>query len=184
MNIDRLLSLPLLFAALSCCGPSQQPQQSTSNAVTPSLPAQSAPPAVSNEAQQEATTQPQPRATVDPKSTEAAVEMVKRFATLLEQRKFDAAYMLLGPGAPPRLQFDRSFSGDSDLSVSVGNPADQEGAAGSIYLSVPLTITGTADGKRTSRSATAVMRRVNDVPGSTDAQRRWHIERIDSGDAG
>jgi hypothetical protein len=24
-----------------------------------------------------------------------------------------------------------------------------------------------------------VLRRVNDVPGSTEAQRRWHIERID-----
>jgi hypothetical protein len=24
-----------------------------------------------------------------------------------------------------------------------------------------------------------VVRRVNDVPGSTEAQRRWHIERID-----
>jgi hypothetical protein len=26
-----------------------------------------------------------------------------------------------------------------------------------------------------------VLRRVNDVPGSTEAQRRWHIERIDWG---
>jgi hypothetical protein len=24
-----------------------------------------------------------------------------------------------------------------------------------------------------------ILRRVNDVPGSTEAQRRWHIERID-----
>ena len=25
-----------------------------------------------------------------------------------------------------------------------------------------------------------ILRRVNDVPGSTEAQRHWHIERIDS----
>jgi hypothetical protein len=24
-----------------------------------------------------------------------------------------------------------------------------------------------------------ILRRVNDVPGSTEAQRRWHIERIE-----
>jgi hypothetical protein len=29
------------------------------------------------------------------------------------------------------------------------------------------------------RTATVTVRRVNDVPGSTEAQRRWHIERID-----
>jgi hypothetical protein len=28
-------------------------------------------------------------------------------------------------------------------------------------------------------SATITMRRVNDVPGSTEAQRRWHIERFE-----
>lgn len=116
--------------------------------------------------------------TIDPKSTEAAEELVKRFAALLNSGKFDEAYMLLGPGAPPRPQFDRDFSRYSDLQVSLGTPGDQEGAAGSIYLSVPLRVSGTANGKRLNRSATAILRRVNDVPGSTEAQRHWHIERI------
>jgi hypothetical protein len=61
----------------------------------------------------------------------------------------------------------------------VGRAGGQEGAAGSIYVSVPLTVSGTADGKRVTRSADVVVRRVNDVPGSTEAQRRWHIERMD-----
>ena len=87
--------------------------------------------------------------------------------------------MMLGPSAPPRSEFDREFSAYSNLKVTIGTPGDQEGAAGSIYLSVPLTISGSRDGKRVSRSATAVLRRVNDVPGSTEAQRHWHIERID-----
>jgi hypothetical protein len=34
-----------------------------------------------------------------------------------------------------------------------------------------------------SRSGKAILRRVNDVPGSTEAQRHWHIERIDWGSA-
>ena len=35
------------------------------------------------------------------------------------------------------------------------------------------------NGAEFRRSADVILRRVNDVPGSTDAQRRWHIERID-----
>lgn len=124
---------------------------------------------------------PKPGPTVDPKSNQAAVEFVDAFVRLLNQRQFDRAYMLLGAGAPPRAEFDGEFSRYSDLKVTIGSPGDQEGAAGSIYLSVPLTVSGTSDGKHVSRSATAILRRVNDVPGSTEAQRHWHIERIDWG---
>ena len=48
----------------------------------------------------------------------------------------------------------------------------QEGAAGSLYYSVPVTI---ADGPRTL-AGEVVLRRVNDVPGATAEQLRWHIE--------
>ncbi|NUQ17479.1 MAG: hypothetical protein HOP95_03345 [Sphingomonas sp.] len=107
------------------------------------------------------------------------MDLVHSFIELLNQRKFDEAYMLLGPGAPPRTDFDKQFTRFADLKVTAGAPGDQEGAAGSIYLSIPLTLTGTADGKNASRSATAILRRVNDVPGSTEAQRHWHIERME-----
>jgi hypothetical protein len=30
------------------------------------------------------------------------------------------------------------------------------------------------------RPANIILRRVNDVPGSTEAQRRWHIERVEN----
>ena len=171
------LYIGIIAATLASCGPQRQPQQPTRNSAAPVLPAPSAPPAVAN-------TQAPPKAapkqpTVDPKSTEAATELVRNFAELLNQRKFDEAYMLLGPGAPPRAQFDKQFSRYADLHVSLGAAGQQEGAAGSIYLSVPLTVSGSAGGTQANRSATAILRRVNDVPGSTDAQRHWHIERID-----
>ena len=50
-----------------------------------------------------------------------------------------------------------------------------EGAAGSIYITVPAIFYGA----KFRRAADVVLRRVNDVPGSTEVQRRWHIERID-----
>lgn len=178
MKLD--FSFGLCALALASCGPQRQPQQPTGNQTSPVVPAPSAPPVVTN------TPAPAPEATAkapvtDPKSTQAAADLVQGFVELLNQRKFDEAYMLLGPGAPPRAGFDRRFSSYSDLKVTAGAPGDQEGAAGSIYLSIPLTVSGTADGKHRSRSATAVLRRVNDVPGSTEAQRHWHIERIDWG---
>jgi hypothetical protein len=171
-----------LYVALGCaitlgaCGRQRQPEPAPNRAGAPVLPAPSAPPAVSNSAPPGV--QPQ-KAIIDPKSTEAAVEVVHRFADLLNNRKFDEAYMLLGPGAGPRAEFDRHFSDLHDLKVAVGRAGAQEGAAGSIYLSVPLSISGSVGGARSSRSATAIVRRVNDVPGSTEAERHWHIERID-----
>lgn len=118
---------------------------------------------------------------IDPKSTEAAVDVVQAFVDLLNRRRFDEAFMLLGPSAPPRDEFDKQFSRYLDLRVSIGAAGDQEGAAGSIYLSVPMAVSGRLNGNRESRQATAVLRRVNDVPGSSEAQRHWHIERIDWG---
>jgi len=114
--------------------------------------------------------------TIDAKSTKAAEELVRTFVRLINGRKFDQAYMLLGPIAPPRKDFYRQLLGYTHVTQSAAG--NQEGAAGSIYLSVPLTFAG--DGGR-KREATVILRRVNDVPGSTEAQRHWHIERIDWG---
>lgn len=117
---------------------------------------------------------------VDPRSSEAAADIARGFVDLINRGRFDEAYMLLGPGAPPRADFDRQFSAYSDLRATLGTPGDQEGAAGSIYLSIPVQLTGRQHGKRVDRSLDLILRRVNDVPGSTEAQRHWHIERIDA----
>lgn len=117
--------------------------------------------------------------TVDPKSTEAAEILVRGFAALLNSGRFEDAYMLLGPDAAPRRSFDRKLRPLQRLHVTVHAANDPEGAAGSIYVSVPLSLSGTEDGRPVRRSGTAVLRRVNDVPGSSEAQRHWHIERIE-----
>jgi hypothetical protein len=59
--------------------------------------------------------------------------------------------------------------------MEIGDLGETEGAAGSIYTTIPVVFYG--DGFR--RPADVILRRVNDVPGSTEAQRRWHIERIE-----
>lgn len=56
-------------------------------------------------------------------------------------------------------------------SVVVGE-GQQEGAAGSIYYTAPVVIT---DGDRTV-SGEIILRRVNNVPGATAEQLRWHVD--------
>ena len=68
----------------------------------------------------------------------------------------------------------------SEAHLEIGAPGDMEGAAGSIYVTVPVVFYGKQrEGRDFRRPADVILRRVNDVPGSTEAQRRWHIERID-----
>lgn len=57
--------------------------------------------------------------------------------------------------------------------VTIGAGA-QEGAAGSLYYTAPITI---VDGDRTLRGE-VIIRRVNDVDGATTEQLRWHVESL------
>ncbi|MBV9527986.1 hypothetical protein [Sphingomonas sp.] len=123
---------------------------------------------------------PAQRPAIDPKSSEAAEDIARGFADLVNRGRFDEAYMLMGPAAPPRADFDRQFASWSGLHATIGAAEHQEGAAGSIYITVPMHLTGSLNGRRDDRSLNLILRRVNDVPGSTEAQRHWHIERIET----
>lgn len=122
---------------------------------------------------------PKARPTIDPKSSEAAENLVEGFVRLVNAGRFNDAYMLLGANAPPRAEFDRRFTRYSGLRASSGTAGAQDGAAGSIYVSVPITLSGKVNGEEVRDHGNAVLRRVNDVEGSSEMQRRWHIERID-----
>jgi len=68
----------------------------------------------------------------------------------------------------------KEFGGDAGPKIAVGK-GDVAGAAGSLYYEAPLVI-DFADG-RPSRRGTIVLRRVNDVPGASEEQLNWRIER-------
>jgi hypothetical protein len=168
MELQKILLVALL-TGLAACRQERKLEPPKNEAVSPAPVSTPAPPPPA----------PSLAPTIDPKSKEAASDLVHGFVAALNDRQFGEAWMLLGHGAPPRAEFERRFARYSDLDVTAGTPGDQEGAAGSIYLSVPLTISGSVSGRHASESATAVLRRVNDVPGSTEEQRHWHIERIE-----
>jgi hypothetical protein len=122
----------------------------------------------------------EPRSPIDPKSAEAAGQVVQHYGALIEQKRFAEAEKLWGDATGAR-GFTAGLGRYSEVHLQIGKPGDSEGAAGSIYVTVPVVFYGTEkSGGSSSHKADVILRRVNDVPGSTQAQRRWHIERIDS----
>jgi hypothetical protein len=125
----------------------------------------------------------EPKGPIDPKSAEAAGQVVQSYGALIEEERFAQAEKLWGDpdGAA---QFTQQLKHYPEVHIEIGKPGDTEGAAGSIYVAEPVVFYGRdANGKSFRRAADVNLRRVNDVPGSTAAQRRWHISSIDWKDA-
>ena len=114
----------------------------------------------------------EPESTIDPKSVEAADQVVQHYGALIEQNRFDEAAKLWGD-ARAAAAFAKALRPSTHLEI--GELGKAEGAAGSIYTTIPVTFYG--DDFR--RPANIILRRVNDVSGSTAEQRRWQIERIE-----
>jgi hypothetical protein len=75
-------------------------------------------------------------------------------------------------------QFAAAYGKYATIHSEVGKPTGMEGAAGSSYITVPFRLYGTLkSGGSFNLVGPLTLRRVNDVPGSTEAQRRWHIEK-------
>ena len=121
----------------------------------------------------------EPKGPIDPKSAEAAGQIVQSYGALIEQKRFAEAEKLWRNVNDART-FGADLKSDLELHLKIGDLGEPEGAAGSIYLTMPIICYGTqSSGATFRRKADVTLRRVNDVPGSTEEQRRWHIERID-----
>jgi len=179
-----------LFASLivlASCGPRQEPQKAANNSTAPVLPAPSAPPEVTNTAAPVPENQaslPEPKGPIDPASPEAAAQVVQHFGALIEQKRWGETESLWGDATAAK-KMTAQMKSNSVTHLEVGKPTDMEGAAGSSFITVTIVAYGKdAKGAAFHRSSNVILRRVNDVPGSTEAQRHWHIDRIDGADAG
>lgn len=121
----------------------------------------------------------EPHGPIELNSAEAAGQVVQSYGALIERKRWAEANALWGDSVNAA-KFQNQLAQSADVHLEIGNPGEPEGAAGSVYLTMPVILYGDLkDGQPYRRSADVVLRRVNDVPGSTEAQRRWHIERID-----
>ncbi|KKW93819.1 hypothetical protein [Sphingobium chungbukense] len=123
---------------------------------------------------------------VDPKGPQGAAQVVQGYYGLLEEKRYDDAQDLWNAnsaiGAEDDARFAARFRNFSEVHANVGAPGDVEGAAGSLFVTVPVQVYGrlAANGKPWYRLRQVTLRRVNDVPGASEADRRWHIESIGS----
>ena len=119
---------------------------------------------------------------IDPKSAQGAGQVLQRFGALLEERKFGEARQLWSDGGRASgltaAEFAAAYNKFTEIHSEVGAPGDAEGAAGSLYVEIPFRLYGKlSGGKPFNLIGPVVLRRVNDVPGSTVAQREWHISQ-------
>jgi hypothetical protein len=175
-------AIGLCGGLLVACGPKADKNQPVGNASEAVVANEAAPaPEANSAAADDRTPLPEPNGPIDPKSVEAAGQVVQHYGALIERGRWPKAEKLWGD-----IDAARAFATDlgsrfGELHLEIGNLGEPEGAAGSIYVTEPVVFYGKArkSGKDLRLPADIVLRRVNDVPGSTDAQRRWHIERIE-----
>lgn len=186
--------LPLLLggpAALAGCGPTSAPDKAPERQAAPAAgpvraerpaPAlQPAAPGTPSRLPDERT--PVSEAPFDEKSAEGAAQVVQTYFALIEAGKYAGARRLWGGGGEASGKTEADFAADfsryRDYHAEVGAPGRMEGAAGSSFVTVPVMLYGRLkDGTPFRHRGEVTLRRVNDVPGSTKEQRRWHISDI------
>jgi len=109
-----------------------------------------------------------------------AVAVVQRYYRAIDRGDFRTAYACWGDRGRASGQgyaaFARGFAATAHTRVVPGRAALPEGAAGSVYVEVPVEVWATLkNGRRQHFRGSYVVRRVNDVDGATPAQRRWHL---------
>jgi hypothetical protein len=117
---------------------------------------------------------------IDPMmGTPGALAALKRYFSAINERRFHDAYVMWADrGAASGISFEEFAHGYDHTratSVVIGRPGRVEGAAGSRYVDVPVSIEAvTLEGEHQHYRGGIVLRRVV-VPGADSAERRWHL---------
>ena len=107
-----------------------------------------------------------------------ARNVLQAFVRALELKEFEQAYGLMRGQAREGTSgaaLTRRFADFGTITVSASG-GQLEGAAGTTYYSAPITITGSNGQELTGD---IVLSRVNDVPGASADQLRWHVRQFD-----
>jgi hypothetical protein len=189
-RMRRLISLTLILACSACQAERSEPANEfiagnefapAGNDVTPTAPSpETIRPGEPGGLPDDRT--PVEEGPIDPKSGQGAGQVLQRFGGLLEQRKFAEARKLWSDDGKAsglsEAEFVAAYDKYAEIHSEVGAPGQTEGAAGSIYVEIPFRLYGKLrSGGAFNLVGPITLRRVNDVPGSTEEQRRWHIYR-------
>ena len=126
------------------------------------------------------TTPAQPVA--EPTADDAAT-VVRIYYGAIDAGEYERAYQLWSGGGrstgQSAAEFAGGFASTTGVSVQTGTPGRIEGAAGSRYVTVPVTIQAShEDGSNHRYAGTYTLRRAV-VDGASDDQRSWRIDSAD-----
>lgn len=111
---------------------------------------------------------------------QAAVTAVRDYYGAISSRDYRKAYASWGPTGPPGQTFESfaaGFANTESVDVTTGEPSRVEPAAGSRYVTVPVTIVARTKSGATERFEGTYTLRRSVVDGASEAQRRWHLYR-------
>lgn len=121
--------------------------------------------------------------TQSPQSTSPRTVLTHYFKAIGAGR-FDDAYALWRPQsnqAPASAAELKSHYADiSAIDVKITGKTHTEGAAGTVYATVPVTVSEqTRSGDKRTQTGQCVLARSNNVPGSAKQDRQWHLHSCD-----
>ncbi|WP_333571424.1 hypothetical protein [Sphingomonas sp.] len=106
--------------------------------------------------------------------------MVRRYYAAIDARDFGTAWTQWGDDGKPGQTlkaFEDGFAHTRSTRATIGTLGPSEGAAGSIYQTVPVTVEAIGDDGAAQRfTGTYTVRHVNDVSGASASQLRWHLD--------
>lgn len=100
--------------------------------------------------------------------------LLRFYANAIQAGRWDAAAAAWSKDSEVTPETLRMRYGIAKTRLAIGK-GDVEGAAGTLYYEAPITAQG-ADGESAERG-TIVLRRANDVPGASEEQLNWRIDR-------
>lgn len=108
------------------------------------------------------------------------VQVVRDYYAAINDRQYGTAYRCWadrGRASGKSLRaFAAGFARTRSARVFIGRVRPPEGAAGSIYVTVPVRVEARlANGNAQRFAGSYTLRRVNNVPGATREQLEWHI---------
>jgi hypothetical protein len=110
------------------------------------------------------------------RSLDAAAMVVRRYYDAVARRDYSSAHRIWS-GGRSLAAFRRGYADTAWVKVTPLLPFSSDAGAGSVYATIPVMVNARLrDGTAQHFAGSYTLRRVNDVDGSTAAQRRWRIE--------
>lgn len=112
---------------------------------------------------------------------DSAVAVLRAYYAAINARDYPRAYAAWAndgpPGHPTQAEFAKGYAATDSVQLAAGTPGPVEGAAGSRYVSVPVTLHAfERGGRRTDFVGSYTLRRAM-VTGAAPESRRWHLYR-------